>query len=72
MKIMKCFRLVLMASGLVMFLVVYSLADIVQIDTGTEYSGKVIDLDDYVLIISNANNKKRIEKDFGIKEGVIN
>lgn len=35
-------------------------------------SGVKIDLDDYVLIISNANNKKRIEKDFGIKEGVIN
>ena len=34
--------------------------------------GVKIELNDYILIISSNNNQKRIEKDFGIKEGVIN
>ena len=34
--------------------------------------GVKIELDDYILIISSSNYQKRIEKDFGIKEGVIN
>ena len=34
--------------------------------------GIKIELNDYVLIISSNNLQKRIEKDFGIKEGVIN
>lgn len=34
--------------------------------------GVKIELNDYILIISSTNFQKRIEKDFGIKEGVIN
>jgi voltage-gated potassium channel len=34
--------------------------------------GVKIELNDYILIISSSNYQKRIEKDFGIKEGVIN
>jgi voltage-gated potassium channel len=33
--------------------------------------GVKIELNDYILIISNSNYQKRIEKDFGVKEGVI-